>query len=308
MLRLIKLQIALILLVFSLAACVPAVIVSSSGVQPTPIVETEEVVQAATAKPIVTTIELPKLKVHDVQMQIGVGSPIPVDAFISGELPDTCAQLAEVRQALQNFSFEITVAVKPGTHEECLRDTLPFRIAVPLNMVNQPAGTYTVKVNGASTTFTWPSAPNVTPEPAAAANTSTYRNSSVGFEFDYPASWLLDNAGTVDMLWSGRPAGPGKGGVPDNVAKIDIIAELDKTMTLEELVARQKQDLAPEQIKSEQAIILPNGQRAVRLDVSAFADSRSLLTIVNGHPVLIANYGDASHFDEVVNTLRTTQL
>jgi len=67
------------------------------------------------------------------------------------------------------------------------------------------------------------------------------------------------------MLWSEHPTGPGKDGVPDNIAKIDIIAELDKTMTLEEPLARQKQDLTPEQIKSEQEVTLPTGLRAVRL-------------------------------------------
>jgi hypothetical protein len=65
--------------------------------------------------------------VHDVQMQIGVGSPTPVDAFIRAELPDICAQLAEVQMMQNDFTFEIALRVTPGIREECFRDTLPFR-------------------------------------------------------------------------------------------------------------------------------------------------------------------------------------
>ena len=255
MFRIVKSQIVVGLVVLALAACAPA--------QAQPI--TSAVVPATAADSAPASVKQPEMKVHDVQVQIGVGSPIPVDAFISGELPDTCAQLAEVRQQFGDFTFEITLSVMPGIREECMVDTLPFRMTVPRNMVTLPDGTYIVKVNGASTTFTWPSAPTVTPEPEAAANAHIYRNTSIGIEFDYPAGWQLDNAGDVAMLWSERPTGPGKDGVPDNIAKIDIIAELDKTMTLEEPLARQKQDLTPEQIKSEQEVTLPTGLRAVRL-------------------------------------------
>ncbi len=302
--RLIKFQIALALLVFASVACSPTAISSASGTNPAVLVETvEATVKDVTPIPVSTTVELSALKVSDVQIQIGVGSPIPVDAFISGELPDTCAQLSAVNVAQTGFAFEIKLHVAPGTREDCFRDTLPFRMMVPLNMVSLPNGTYSVKVNDASTTFKWPSTPNITPEPAA----QTYRNALVGFEFDYPLGWLLDHAGDVGTLWSERPVGPGKEGVPANIAKIDVISEINSTMSLEELVARQKKDLMPEQIKSEQTITLPGGLPAVRLEVSAFADSASLLTIINGHPVMIVNYGDTGHFDEITNSLRPVQ-
>jgi len=54
---------------------------------------------------------------------------------------------------------------------------------------------------------------------------STYRNTLVGFELDYPAGWLLDEAGDTDILWSQRPTGPGAGGVPSDVVKIDVSSE-----------------------------------------------------------------------------------
>ena len=133
MFRLIKSQIVLVLVVLALSACAPTVITSVSGTKPTVLVETvEATLTEATATPIAAAVELPRLKVHDVQMQIGVGSPIPVDAFISAELPDICAQLAEVKMMQKDFTFDIALSVTPGAREECQRDTLPFRMYVPL--------------------------------------------------------------------------------------------------------------------------------------------------------------------------------
>ena len=47
--------------------------------------------------------------VADVQVQIGVGSPIPVDVFVSGTWPDLCAQLAEVTQHIGDDRIEIAL-------------------------------------------------------------------------------------------------------------------------------------------------------------------------------------------------------
>ena len=303
MLRLIKFQSLLVVLVFALAACAPSTITSASGTPPTAVVET--------VKNPAPVIELPRLKVNDVQLQIGVGSPIPVDAFISAELPDSCAQLADVKVMQQDFTFDITLRVTPGTREECFRDTLPFRMYVPLNMVNQPEGTYTVNVNGASTTFQWPSEPNVTPEPimTVPAEWETYRNDAIHFEVDYPQGWIVDEGGDTDILWSEKSSDPGRGGVPTNIVKIDIVTEPSTTLTLDELVARQKQIIADNngQVQLEEAVLLSGTLPAMRMLVSGMSESLSLLAIIDGHPVMLVGYGDLSRFDEVARTLRTVE-
>jgi hypothetical protein len=251
------------------------------------------------------------MKVQDVQIQIGVGSPIPVDALISGELPDTCAQLAEVKVTQRDFAFEIALRVAPGTREECLRDALPFRMYVPLNMVNLPDGTYTVKVNDVSTTFQWPSQPTVTPEPVMTmpSDAPTYRNDAIGFELTYPQGWIIEEAGDTDILWSEKPSGPGHDGVPSNIVKIDITTEPNATVTLEELVARQKQIITNSngKILLEEAVTLPSGLTAVRLGISGFGESVALWTVINGHPVMLTGYGDLVRFDAIANTLRAVQ-
>ena len=186
----VKLSSVLALLIVALAACTP--ISTGSSVNSTALPTT-----APTAAPtnIPPSSELPLIKVASVEVQIGVGSPIPVDAFISAELPDLCAQLAAVEVTQKGLTFEITMSVTPGAREECFRDTVPFRMYVPLNMVSLPEGTYTVIVNGVSTTFTWPSEPTITPEPVTTAPGSLVRyqgpnpyRSTPAFSVDYDSS------------------------------------------------------------------------------------------------------------------------
>jgi hypothetical protein len=95
--------------------------------------------------------------VSNVTVDVGVGSPIPVDAFVSGEWPDLCAQLAQITQRFEGNTFEITL-LATAADPACPPDAvgLPFRIAIPINVVELPEGEYIVTANGASTAFTVP--------------------------------------------------------------------------------------------------------------------------------------------------------
>jgi len=101
-------------------------------------------------------VQLREIPVADVNVQIGVGSPIPVSALVSGSWPDLCAQLAEMHQEIKGSTVEIRLLATPKD-ETCPPDMLglPFGIAIPFNMVELPEGEYTVTVNGVSTTFGW---------------------------------------------------------------------------------------------------------------------------------------------------------
>jgi hypothetical protein len=138
----IKFLIFLILaLILVLNACSPFIVTSSSGEQPTPEVET---LPATGYQPA---------QVDQVQVDVGVGSPIPVHVTVTGNLPDTCAQIELVQQKQVGSSFEIRISTIPSTAEGCLQDTLPFRMVIPLNITNLPAGPYTVEVNGVGADF-----------------------------------------------------------------------------------------------------------------------------------------------------------
>lgn len=93
--------------------------------------------------------------IDQVEIEIGVGSPIPVSVNVSGNFPDTCAQVGEVTQELQGQDIWMTIlTTTPKEGNECIQDSLPFRMNIPLNIVNLPSGEYNVFVNGVGATFT----------------------------------------------------------------------------------------------------------------------------------------------------------
>ncbi len=87
----------------------------------------------------------------------------------SGSWPELCAQLASVEQKIAGQQIEISLFATPS-NPDCPADQvgIPFRVAVPLNMVEIPFGEYQVVVNGIETTFDWTGSPAVVEEPSTA--------------------------------------------------------------------------------------------------------------------------------------------
>jgi hypothetical protein len=146
---------------------------------------------------------LQEVAVESVSVDIGVGSPIPVNAVISGTWPGLCSQIAEIRQQDGEQSFDIRLFATPD-QPSCPPDHvgLPFGITIPLNMVEKPAGTYTVTANGVKTTFDWK-------ETAVEGGPAGERFSfnSVSFTLDPAVSagasgqLLPENPGSADGPW-----------------------------------------------------------------------------------------------------------
>lgn len=101
---------------------------------------------AATAAP---TGNLRPIPVDGVQIEVGVGSPIPVDIFVSGSWPDLCAQIAQINQRMNGNQIEVEL-LATAADPNCPPDVLglPFRIALPINTVEMAEGSYPVVVNG----------------------------------------------------------------------------------------------------------------------------------------------------------------
>ncbi len=137
-----NLSFVLPLMILLLNACSPLTIASSSGEQPTPVQSSD---------PASTGYQ--PISIDDVNVEVGVGSPIPVQVIVNGSLPDSCAQVELMQQKQDGSHFTITLSTIPSTAEGCVQDTLPFRILIPLNIVNLPAGSYTVDVNGSPASF-----------------------------------------------------------------------------------------------------------------------------------------------------------
>jgi hypothetical protein len=146
------------------------------------------------------------LPVEAVTVQVGVGSPIPVDVVASGTWNGLCAQLARVEHNQDGKRIEISLsasAEKPG----CPVDNLgvPFRVAVPLNVVQMEIGEYQVAVNGVETTFEWDPQKIVSSRPRS--QTAIVRHVGVEIGVDSPSS--------VNVVVSGE--------FPNTCAQIDTI-------------------------------------------------------------------------------------
>lgn len=96
------------------------------------------------------------VEVQAVSVEVGVGSPIPVDVVVAGQWPDACSQLVQINQAIEGTDISIEILGAPA-ETDCPPDFvgLALRIAVPLNAAALEAGTYNVTVNGVSASFQW---------------------------------------------------------------------------------------------------------------------------------------------------------
>lgn len=136
---------ALVVLAVLASACAPAV----GSANPT------EVLPAAfeaVADPTGMPGEARPAQIDDVTVEIGVGSPIPVFAIISGVLPSPCDQIAQVLQERKGTAFQFTV-LTTSTEPPCIPDTMPFILRVPLNVVNLAPAEYQVQVNDKQAAF-----------------------------------------------------------------------------------------------------------------------------------------------------------
>jgi hypothetical protein len=106
------------------------------------------------------TREMPVVKqdiqVDDVSIEVGVGSPRPVKAVVSANLPNACAQLGEIQMHRDGTQYFVRLIAYVPAQTDCNPDTLPMRIEIPLNTIDLPNGMYEVLVNGATTTFEMP--------------------------------------------------------------------------------------------------------------------------------------------------------
>jgi Tol biopolymer transport system component len=143
-----------VLLTLLLAACgTPA-----APNTPVPLAATLQPATPAPPVPTPTAAEVATrpIQISDVQVQIGLGSPLPVEVVASGTWPDLCAQVAGVTQQMSGTRIEIEILANPAD-PACPPDLvgLAFRMAIPLNVAEMPFDTYTVVVNGFETSFVY---------------------------------------------------------------------------------------------------------------------------------------------------------
>ncbi len=93
----------------------------------------EEIQVRSVSEPVLRAIP-----VETVGIQIGVGSPIPVEVVVSGTWPDLCAQLAQINQQVDGSHIEVELLASP-LDSSCPPDYLG------LPMVHACGGSWLVK-------------------------------------------------------------------------------------------------------------------------------------------------------------------
>lgn len=119
------------------------------------------------------------IQVDAVNVDIGRGSPLPIHAIVSANLPNACAQLGEVRVHRDETTFFVRLVVYVPAETDCNPDTLPIRVEVPLNIAYAPEGPYEVDVNGVTASFDHRTMPADLIETFAELNQITVENFEV---------------------------------------------------------------------------------------------------------------------------------
>lgn len=127
-------MVGLWIVVMALAGCVPA---TGTG-----------------GTPVVTYPPTDQAYVDGVDVLIMESFPVQVRLIIHGNLPDACSQISEVKQAQIGNTFTIDLVVTRDPLAKCAQVLTPFEQSVALDVAGLPAGTYTVEVEGVTTSFT----------------------------------------------------------------------------------------------------------------------------------------------------------
>jgi len=128
----------------------------------------------ATPPPILTEVPtaVSVATVRSIDILLLESFPLQVNAVIRGDLPDAgCTKIAAIDQVRDGNTFRLTLVTTTDPLALCAQVLTPFEQVVSLDVLDLPAGTYTVKAGGVQQTFTFdvdnsleqPVDPNVSP-------------------------------------------------------------------------------------------------------------------------------------------------
>ena len=99
---------------------------------------------------------MPKVQVDSIDLLVMESFPLQVTVAISGFKSVPCTELLEPAVSYSDNTFTVVIAETVlGPAETCIAVTDPFEISVPLEVLDLPAGTYTVDVNGVTGEFSF---------------------------------------------------------------------------------------------------------------------------------------------------------
>lgn len=121
---------------------------------PTPIVET---VPTATLPPTSTPLTEPVFgvaNVESVQVLTLDSFPVQINVLARGALPNGCTTINDIVSQREENAFNVVITTVQQPEQICTQAIVPFEETIALDVLDLPAGAYTVGVNGVSGSFT----------------------------------------------------------------------------------------------------------------------------------------------------------
>lgn len=90
----------------------------------------------------------------DIQIMMLESFPVGVQVKVDGYLPDGCTHIGPITVVREGNTFQVSVNTNRPTGRMCTQMVTNFQEIVILDVIDLPAGEYTVTVNDLSRTFT----------------------------------------------------------------------------------------------------------------------------------------------------------
>lgn len=99
-------------------------------------------------------LDISEALVDSVSVQIMESFPVQAQVSVAGTLRNGCEEIYEILSRRDGSTFYITLNAAQPQDAVCTQVVREYSEVFPLDIEGLPAGTYTVIVNGVSTTFT----------------------------------------------------------------------------------------------------------------------------------------------------------
>jgi inhibitor of cysteine peptidase len=133
----------MLVLLVALSACSPLSVFAVDQPEPTPVAEP-------------TPAYLEDVLVESIEILMLESFPVQVQVAVRGQLPDACSFIEKVEQLRGEDQYTLTLFNARYPNMRCAPQPTPFEENIMLDVVDLPAGTYTVDVHGVEAVFELP--------------------------------------------------------------------------------------------------------------------------------------------------------
>ena len=124
--------------------------------------------------------------VAEIELQMLESFPVQINAIARGQLSDGCTAITTIDQSRNGFTYSVTINTLRDPSNGCPNSGTPYEESIALDVLDIPAGTYAVNVNGVQQAFVLsadnsviqeqapiPPTPEPTPEPTVEPEAET---------------------------------------------------------------------------------------------------------------------------------------